>query len=152
LVAVTLAAAWLAVGSSSHQEADRSVATLTGSEECSWGPGSPDAELGTRLKPGRLNLEEGLAEITFDSGAKVLLEAPAVFEVSPPRQAYLGRGKLTAEVPAAAIGFRVDTPRATAVAALAGTEFGLVAEASGRTDVFAFGGTGGATVEVTARG
>jgi hypothetical protein len=66
--------------------------------------------------------------------------------VRSPGQAYLGRGKLTAEVPAGAHGFRVDTPRGSTVAL--GGEFGLVAEAHGRTDVFAFAGS----VEVAAGG
>jgi hypothetical protein len=146
LVAVTLLALWRSVASRPRPEADPFVATLTGAEECRWGPGGKDAESGTRLSAGPINLEEGLAEITFDSGAKVLLEAPAVFEVRSPGQAYLRRGKLTAEVPAGARGFRVDTPRGSAVAL--GTEFGIVAEKSGRTDVFAFAGS----VEVAAGG
>ena len=102
MIAVSLAALWLGMAVFPRAPADPFVATLSGAEECRWGSGGKDAEPGSRLQAGPLVLDEGLAEITFDSGAKVLLEAPAVFEVRSPGRAYLSHGKLTAEVPASA--------------------------------------------------
>jgi hypothetical protein len=147
LVSAIAAGILLAVGLTALPPLDKvarsvgefAVATLTGSDECRWGTGERSANLGDRLAPGNLNLEEGLAEVTFDTGAKVVLEGPALFEVQSATRATLHAGKLSARVPPAAVGFAVQTPRGTVVDH--GTEFGLVAEQSGWTDVFSFAGS-----------
>ena len=80
--------------------------------------------LGTEFTAARqMRLVAGMAEITFGSGAKVVLAAPAVFSVATARQADLEVGKLSARVPHGAAGFLIDTP-AGSVRDL-GTEFGV---------------------------
>jgi hypothetical protein len=85
------------------------------------------------VKPGRLKIETGVAEITFNSGARVFLEGPAVFEVESPDRAYLERGRLTAEVPKPATGFVINTPRVNVVDI--GTRFGVSVDDLGDTEV-----------------
>jgi hypothetical protein len=117
---------------------ERTVATLTAADECRWGTGDRHVDLGVRLPPGKLNLEEGLAEVTFDTGARVLLEGPALFEVQSENRATLHAGKLSAHVPSA-VGFVVQTPQGAVVDQ--GTEFGVFTVPSGLTDVFNFAGS-----------
>ncbi len=85
------------------------------------------------VRPGRLTLKSGVAEVTFNSGARVYLEGPAVLEVERPNRAYLERGRLTAEVPKPATGFVINTPRVNVVDI--GTRFGVSVEAGGDTEV-----------------
>lgn len=85
------------------------------------------------VRPGTLTLESGVAEVTFNSGARIFLEGPAVLEVERPNRAFLEFGKLTAEVPKPATGFVINTPRVNVVDI--GTRFGVAVEDSGDTEV-----------------
>lgn len=85
------------------------------------------------LQPGRFELTEGVAEIAFTSGARVFLEGPAVLHLERPGRAFLESGRLSAEVPKAASGFVVNTPRVNVVDI--GTRFGVAVEPSGDTEV-----------------
>jgi hypothetical protein len=81
-------------------------------------------ETGDPLPVGqKLNLRTGLAEITFGSGARVILHAPSQFAVIDPLGGNLERGKLTAKVPHHAAGFTVVTPAGKVIDL--GTEFGV---------------------------
>ena len=126
----------------------RIVARASGSGEHNSGvgrsaPGGDRNEafwpIGTEFIAGRqVQLVTGLAEITFRSGAKVVLAAPAQFAVSSALGANLKAGKLTARVPHVASGFTVSTPSGS-VADL-GTEFGVEVMADGKMDVQVFVG------------
>ena len=83
----------------------------------------------------KLALEQGLLEVVFQSGARMILQGPAEVELQSPSAAVLLRGKLTAEVPAEARGFAIHTPNATVVDL--GTRFGVACQA-GQTDVEVF--------------
>jgi hypothetical protein len=85
-----------------------------------------------------LRLAAGLARLEFDGGAAVTLEGPAEFTVVDGRRGSLRRGRLTAVAPAAAIGFRIDTPSSTVIDL--GTAFGVNADATGATQVEVFSG------------
>ncbi|MCB1062992.1 MAG: FecR domain-containing protein [Verrucomicrobiae bacterium] len=85
------------------------------------------------LRPGRLTLKSGVAEITFNSGARVFLEGPAILEVERPNRAFLESGRLTAEVPKPATGFVINTPRVNVVDI--GTRFGVSVDEIGDTEV-----------------
>ena len=57
----------------------------------------------TNLKPAislgdRLALRSGLMEITYNTGAKVILQGPVTYEVESPASGYLSVGKLTAKL------------------------------------------------------
>jgi len=125
---------------------DEYVARITGAKACQWANGDPSARPGNFLRKGqRLELVRGLAEITFDSGAQVVLEGEASLDVNSAWDATLRRGTLKASVPTEAIGFRISNPAVEVVDL--GTEFTMVADASGAADVFVLKGR----VEASAR-
>ena len=129
---------------SAEVESEETVARLSGAKGCRWS--GQAAQLGDELRAGqRLELTEGAAEITFDSGAQVTMEAPASLEVASAWNAKLNRGSLKVSVPAEAVGFRVANPTVDVVDL--GTEFSMVAEESGGTEVIVLKGA----VEATAR-
>lgn len=135
LLAVGLASlvGWLA-----RPEADDSVATLTRAVGCTWQGPNPPAP-GDRLRAGRLELNAGIAELTFRNGAIVVVEAPAVLELAGPMRGYLHNGRIVVRVPPSASGFVIDTPRAHVLDL--GTEFGVGVGQSGDTLVQVFDGT-----------
>lgn len=129
-----------------------SVACVTSLHNVTWSKndGTParkaflEPDLSTSLFPGqRLALDRGLIEITFDSGARVILDGPIAFEVSSASLVRLDRGRLTATVakrPGAVTGprFSVETPTATVTDI--GTSFGVAVNEAGLTDVRVFEG------------
>ena len=130
---------------SAEQEAgDDSVARLSGARDCRWAGVSlpPGAEL---RRGQRIELQSGFAEITFDCGAQITLEGPASLDLGSAWDAVLHRGTLKANVPHEAIGFRVSNPSVEVVDL--GTEFSMIADASGATEVFVLKGA----VETSAR-
>lgn len=56
------------------------VATVTGTRDCRWGEDLAGVGFGSSIEAGKTYfLQEGLAEITFKSGARVVLEGPTSF-------------------------------------------------------------------------
>jgi ferric-dicitrate binding protein FerR (iron transport regulator) len=108
------------------------VATFTSNFKAQWDlEGDATVGLGQRLQTKTtLRIQKGLAELTFDEGAKVIVEAPAAFELLGRNRMRLHTGRLSALIPEEAHGFTVDTAfsRVTDL----GTEFGI--EASKRGD------------------
>jgi hypothetical protein len=94
------------------------------------------ARLTNRKEP--LLLQTGLIEIVFDGGAKVLLEAPATFQLKSAKRMVLHAGQLFASVPNSAQGFIVDTPNSSIIDM--GTEFGVRVEQDGTSDLHMFKG------------
>jgi hypothetical protein len=95
--------------------------------------------LGADLPAGQLlNLKDGLAEITFESGAKIILHGPSRFTIGDARGGDLHLGRLTAKVPHTAVGFTVSTPSGKVVDL--GTEFGVAVTAARLTEVVVFVG------------
>jgi len=109
---------------------DGTVATLIRSQQCQWAGSSLPTVEGARLKPGMLDLIEGLAVLRFDSGAELVLEAPATVEVLDAMNCKLRRGTLVAEVPPQAKGFSIDTKDAKVIDW--GTKFGVSADDDGK--------------------
>lgn len=108
----------------------KAVATVIKARGCKWaGSTLPTAE-GSRVTTGTLELVEGIATVKFDSGAEVVMEAPATLEIVDAMACRLVRGTLVADVPPSAIGFTVDTPDATVVDY--GTRFGVSAGEDGK--------------------
>ncbi len=98
---------------------------------------------GTRLAAGRYELTHGVVELEFNSGASVVVEAPATIILDSADRLQLLRGRLVGMVPPEAIGFTVMTSTATIVDL--GTEFGVsVPEAHNAdtqaTDISVFNG------------
>ncbi|MEP6956447.1 MAG: hypothetical protein ABI883_06445, partial [Chthoniobacterales bacterium] len=114
-------------------DADESVARLSGGKEIRWIGEAP--ALGDELRRGQqIKLASGFAEITFDSGAEIILEGPASLELNSAWDAVLHGGTLKAKVPPEAIGFRIANSDVDVVDL--GTEFSMVAEENGGTEVF----------------
>jgi hypothetical protein len=110
--------------------ADYFVAQLTGAKECQWADGSSPVESGHRLHTGQqLELTRGFAEITFDSGAQIVLQGPASLVVNSAWAATLNRGTLKASIPPEAMGFSISNPTVEVVDL--GTEFTMFADAIG---------------------
>ena len=133
------------------------VGRITAMGECVWegsgfrGQGAVDGTKGSALSAlltsplrlgDRLALRSGLLEITYDTGAKVILQGPVTYEVESAADGYLSVGKLTAKLEQGAGGsgqrsestnqkssirnqksFTVRTP--TAIVTDLGTEFGV---------------------------
>ncbi|MCG8451510.1 MAG: FecR domain-containing protein [Pirellulales bacterium] len=100
------------------------IATVTGAVDCKWKDASTSAAYGEVLDTERkLELLSGFIQLTFDSGAKVLLQGPVSLSTTSHDQAVLNEGKLTAAVPRRASGFTIRTPTAEIVDI--GTAFGV---------------------------
>jgi hypothetical protein len=115
----------------------RAVAMLNRVVDARWNPPDRPSRLGAPLEPGRLRLDSGLAQIVFYNGARVVIEGPAELQLVSSTEAVFAGGKLTADVPPQARGFRVVCPRLDITDL--GTSFGLNV-ASERTELHVFGG------------
>ena len=79
---------------------------------------------GTPITAGQsVELARGAVELTFDSGAVVVVSAPATFCVLDGGHLALDAGSVTAHVPPSAVGFRVGSPDLSVVDR--GTDFGI---------------------------
>lgn len=120
------------------------VARITGEHEMQW-DGDMGPPLHATMAAGeRLNLAEGLIEITFNNGAVIVLEGPAEFVIDSPGSGTLEIGKLTAHIPERAIGFVVDTPSVRIVDL--GSQFGVMVDEDGVTSLNMFEGEARAEV------
>lgn len=141
-----LATAWFwhsrlgdpAIQTAGRGDRSRSIATLLGSSGAVWTTGGRAIDVGSRVAAEELRLDSGEAELIFDSGARLLFAGPARLTLESSLSVYLAEGKIAAHMPPSAIGFTVRTPTSTFVDQ--GTEFGVVAEPSGATEVHVFQG------------
>jgi hypothetical protein len=111
-------------------------AVLAHAVDPAWEGSSPGT--GSVLPKGRLTLVSGWAQIEFFSGARVVLEGPAEFELLSKNEAACRYGKLRAFVPPQAEGFAIRTDAMRLVDR--GTEFGLRLDRGGDTEVHVFQG------------
>ena len=135
VVGVALWSQWV---TPSKMKPGEAVASLTRSVAASlelFGASS-DLGKGSAVRTGHYQLDEGLVQITFESGVEVVIEAPASFEIHGPELMILHEGRLAANVPPEGVGFTVETPDAEVVDY--GTEFAVevVGERSSEVHVF----------------
>jgi RNA polymerase sigma-70 factor (ECF subfamily) len=110
------------------------VAQLLSTRDCQWSEGAAALTDGNLLRRGqRIEIDAGLVEIAFHSGAKVLVEGPARFTLDGLESGSLGVGRLLAHVPVEASGFLISAPVAEIVDL--GTEFGVAVERSGAAEI-----------------
>jgi hypothetical protein len=137
-----LAAGWWALRLSSSSErkgaTSKAVAMLNRVVDAQWEQHDEVSRLGAPLEPGWLRLKSGLAQIVFYSGARVVIEGPAELQLISPGEASCRGGRLTAEVPSQARGFRVSTPQMNVTDL--GTSFGLDVKER-RTELHVFKGS-----------
>jgi hypothetical protein len=89
----------------------KAVAMLDRAVDAQWNQGGEAPRLGAPLEPGWLRLNSGLAQIVFYSGARVVIEGPTELQLISPSEASCRGGRLTADVPPQARGFRIRTPQ-----------------------------------------
>jgi hypothetical protein len=117
---------------------DDSVAVLLQATGAQWETTELPTAIGSPLQPGWLRLKSGLAHIEFYSGANVILEGPADFQIISRMKAYCARGRLRATVPKQAQGFEIGSPKMNLIDR--GTEFGLMVTENGPTELHVFEG------------
>jgi hypothetical protein len=124
VVAVAGVLAWrMGRQNSGRGATSAAVAMLARVVDARWSQGDGLVKEGGALEPGWLRLESGLAQVVFYSGARVVIEGPATLQIISPGEASCANGKLVAEVPPQARGFRVRTPQMSVTDL--GTAFGL---------------------------
>lgn len=137
-----LAAGWWGWRASHPSEGkgttSKAVAMLNRVVDAQWNRHDETPRSGAPLEPGWLRLKSGLAQIVFYSGARVVIEGPAELQLLSPNAASCRSGKLTAEVPPQARGFRISTPQMN-IRDL-GTAFGLDVK-DRRTELHVFEGS-----------
>lgn len=97
-------------GDLTEWEGEFTHAVITSLDDASGRFGQTPLAQGQRLAEGTLRLDRGLAEITFDTGAEVTLEGPALLELESEHKARLAAGRASARVPEQARGFVIHTP------------------------------------------
>ncbi len=107
--------------------------------------GSEEAPVGQIMEKGsRLQLSQGTVELTFGSGVKSIVMAPADLTLRDDNQLYLSQGTAWFHVPKEAIGFRVKTKDLNIIDL--GTEFGVLAKPNDHDEIHVIQGK----VKVTA--
>jgi hypothetical protein len=115
----------------------KAVAMLNRVVDVKWNSSDEAPTTGAPLDAGRLRLDSGLAQVVFYSGARVVIEGPADFQIVSPTEASCQMGRLTAEVPPQARGFQISTPHMSVTDL--GTVFGVEVEESA-TELHVFRG------------
>ncbi|MBP6783728.1 MAG: FecR domain-containing protein [Verrucomicrobiales bacterium] len=85
------------------------------------------------LTTGFLKIESGSILIAFNSGATAVVEGPSELSIESGNRMFLKSGRLSADVPPAASGFTVNTPRLNAIDI--GTRFGVTVEGNGDSEL-----------------
>jgi hypothetical protein len=145
---LTLAATLAVVGASSmfflprraavEPQPPEPIARLVESD-CTWQNPQSAVVPGTLLVAGQaIQIASGVAEVMFETGATVLIKGPAHLRLESASRAHLVAGKITADVPDAAVGFVITT--ATARVVDYGTRFGVGVDESSATDMIVFDG------------
>lgn len=83
-------------------------------------------------------IDAGTVELVTARGARVVIEAPAMFRFETEQRLRLSYGRVAADVPPAAKGFTVVTPTGDAIDL--GTRFGVDVPADGHAEVHVFEG------------
>jgi hypothetical protein len=152
LLAIAAAVSLPSISASGGAAARLPDAWITGVHEAKWRSSGASFGLADPLRAGTtLDLESGLVEIRYGTGATVVLEGPAVLRVEGRAAASLTQGRLTAKLEKAGLAdggrragaelprlFTVHTPKAS-VHDL-GTEFGVEVREAGTADVHVFDG------------
>lgn len=123
------------------------VATLARSVGAEWIEPVHGPTSGTRLAPGWLKLRRGTVQVDFLSGARVVIEGPAEFQLIGENEGFCQFGKVKAHVPESAHGFKVGSPKVSLVDL--GTEFGMDVPVDGNPEVHVFEGSVALTEPVT---
>jgi hypothetical protein len=118
----------------------QNVGRITGMVDCRWAGSDKKPRNGDRVQLGQqYSLSSGLLEITYETGAKVILQGPVTYDVESTNGGLMSIGKLTGRVEnPKAKGFAVRTP--TAIVTDLGTEFGIEVHENHASDVYVISG------------
>lgn len=72
---------------------------------------SSPPKTGDVLPPGRIHFDSGLLVLEFFDGASILVEGPADLRLISSNFVRCEKGRITADVPEQAVGFRIETPQ-----------------------------------------
>jgi hypothetical protein len=115
------------------------LATVTQLVAATWRPGAAELRHGQQLSAGTVvQLQSGMAKVTYECGAEVVLEGPCEFVIQDKLVGLLKSGKITADVPRRAFAFAVLAPSVDFVDL--GTSFGLNVGGGGKTELHVFDG------------
>jgi hypothetical protein len=115
------------------------AATLTQLASAEWQPGAQQYQYGAPLPSGsRIKLAAGMAKVTFECGAEVMLEGPCDFLIRDEMVGILSKGKIAANVPRRAFAFAILSPGVDFVDL--GTSFGISVDDSGKSELHVFEG------------
>lgn len=101
-------------------------------------PHGERVQVGTPLAAGKYQLDRGLIQLEFFSGATVVLEAPTRFSLMSADKMVVDQGKARAHVPTQAVGFTIETPQHDVVDL--GTEFAVAVDAAGDSEIHVLDG------------
>ena len=116
----------------------KAIAMLNRTVDAQWRKDEEIPRLGAPLEPRSLRLESGLAQVVFYSGARVVMEGPAELRLISQNHAFARSGRIKADIPPQARGFRVETPQTTVTDL--GASFGLEVKER-QTELHVFNGS-----------
>lgn len=120
------------------QEPATPVATMVRSRDCLWsGKQQPKFE-GHNLLTRDLFLEQGIAELRFDSGVRLVIEGPTKLRIHSSTSATVDLGRVVLHGHELAEEFELITPRANLYDI--GTEYGTSVDEAGDVEVHVFDG------------
>ncbi|MDF1814062.1 MAG: FecR domain-containing protein [Verrucomicrobiales bacterium] len=100
--------------------------------------GVPEWTMGLKIGTKEYHIDEGSIELQTREGARIAIEAPAVFRFPSSMRMEVTRGRVAADVPPAAKGFTLVTPRGEAIDL--GTRFGVDVVEGGDSEIHVFEG------------
>lgn len=111
------------------------LATIIDSINTKWADPAKPLQTGSQFvgTEGTSSLMGGYIKLDFASGAKVIIESPASFEILSDNDLQMYDGRAYATVPPNAIGFTIHTPNSKVIDL--GTEFGVQVRGDKSTDV-----------------
>lgn len=118
VVTLAFAARWLLVAGGGGQSTDNAkiaeerVTTVYRTQGCVWSAEQSEWRVGWRPTAGPISLEQGVAELAFDGGARLLLEGPTRGTILGRNRIALVWGRLVADTRHASQPFTVVTPNA----------------------------------------
>ncbi|EMI19921.1 FecR protein domain protein, partial [Rhodopirellula maiorica SM1] len=123
-----ISTAWLYLG---HGD-DPGIGLIVKTENCQWQGSTIPTVPGSSLRPGRLVLSRGIAELRIGL-VDVTMEGPADLELIQSDRCFVHAGRIFAKVHPGGEGFQVQTP--TSLLIDRGTVFGVNVTADGNSDL-----------------